>query len=119
MIRRNGTYQVDLREAMRGGDGTVKIEHFWDEKNELQGLNRLFARLTLEPGCSIGFHRHEEELEVFVVISGEGEVDDNGAVALVKAGDTIATGFGAGHAVRCTGTEALVMLAVITERSRS
>ena len=114
MIRRNGEYSVDRREQMRGGDGTVKIEHFWNEAEELRGLNRLFARLTLEPGTSIGFHRHENEAEIFVVVSGEGEVDDDGTLSRVGAGDTILTGFGAGHGVRCVGDRPLVMVAVIT-----
>ncbi len=117
MIRRQGTYQSEVREAMRGGDGSVKIEHFWDEAEELKGLNRLFARLTLAPGSSIGFHRHEQEAEVFVVIRGEAEIDDNGTVTRVAAGDTILTGFGAGHGVRSVGSEPLEMIAVITKEN--
>ncbi len=116
MIRRNGEYHTELRTAMRGGDGTVKIEHLWDEKRELQDLNRMFGRLTLEPGTSIGFHEHEEEAEVFFVISGSGEVNDNGFLSNVSAGDSILTGFGTSHSVRCTGTEPLVLLAVITKQ---
>ncbi len=115
MVRKNGNYAEELRARMRGGDGTVKIEHLWDEAKELHGANRLFARLTLEPGVSIGFHRHENEAEVFVVISGVGELDDNGTPATVRAGDTVLTGNGDGHAIRCAGNEPLVMLAVITE----
>lgn len=115
MIRKNGEYRSELRPEMRGGTGTVKIEHLLDEANELRGLNRLFGRLTLDPGTSIGFHNHEGEAEVFVVISGTGEIDDNGVKSAVSAGDTILTGFGAGHGVACTGTEPLVLLAVITQ----
>lgn len=115
MIRRNNEYVSEIREQMRGGDGSVKIEHFFDEKNELRNLNRLCARLTLAPGSSIGFHRHESEAEVFIVVRGEGEIDDNGVKSTVKAGDAILTGFGAGHAVRSTGKEDLEMVAVITE----
>ena len=89
MIRKNGQYNTELRPEMRGGTGTVKIEHLLDEAGELRGLNRLFARLTLEPGTSIGFHEHVGEAEVFVVISGTGEIDDNGVKSTVAAGDTI------------------------------
>ncbi len=117
MIRKNGEYRTELRPEMRGGTGTVKIEHLLDEAGELRGLNRLFARLTLEPGTSIGFHEHIGEAEVFVVVSGTGEIDDNGVKGSVAAGDTILTGFGAGHGVTCTGNEPLVMLAVITQEA--
>ena len=117
MVHKNGTYRTELRPAMHGGDGTVKIEHLWDEANELRGLNRLFGRLTLAPGTSIGFHQHEGEAEVFVVIAGTGEIDDNGEKKPVAVGDTILTGFGAGHGVRCTGDTDLVLLAVITKEA--
>ncbi|MBO5689190.1 MAG: cupin domain-containing protein [Lentisphaeria bacterium] len=117
MIRKNGEYRTELRPEMRGGTGTVKIEHLLDEAGELRGLNRLFGRLTLDPGTSIGFHNHEGEAEVFVVISGTGEIDDNGVKSAVSAGDTILTGFGAGHGVACTGSEPLVLLAVITKEA--
>ncbi len=114
MIKKTGHYVTDLRSKMRGGEGVVKIEHFWDASRDLQGAFRLFAKLTIEPECSIGFHRHEDEAEVFVVLSGVGEVDDDGTPGMVRAGDTILTGFGAGHAIRCAGNEPLVLLAVIS-----
>ena len=35
MIRKNGQYNTELRPEMRGGTGTVKIEHLLDEAGEL------------------------------------------------------------------------------------
>jgi len=40
-IRREGEYKVELRENMRGGDGTVKITNFVD-KEALCEKARLF-----------------------------------------------------------------------------
>ena len=116
MIRRNGEYATELRPHMRDGEGTVKMEHFWDSEQELRGLNRMAARLTLAPGTSIGFHRHEREIEIFVVVRGTGEVNDDGVIATVHAGDTILTGFGAGHGIRAVGEEPLELVAVITRQ---
>jgi mannose-6-phosphate isomerase-like protein (cupin superfamily) len=113
MIRRNGEYTVDVRENMRGGDGKVKIEHFWDEANELKAPTRLFARLTIEPGCGIGFHNHDNEEEVFVIVKGTAEADDNGTTVVLNPGDTILTGNGAGHSIKCVGDEPLEIVAVI------
>ncbi len=114
MIRRNGTYAVDLRENMRGGKGTVRIEHFW-KAEELKGKTRLCARLTLGPGCSIGFHEHKDEEEVFIVIRGRGRIQDGDAPVEVEAGDTILTGDGNGHAVECIGDEPLELVGVIVQ----
>ena len=114
MIRCNGEYRLEERVAMRNGNGTVKIEHLLVPGTELRSRTRLCGRLTLEPGVSIGLHTHENEEEIFHIISGEAEVNDNGEIRKVRSGDTILTGNGAGHAIaNISATEALVILATI------
>ncbi len=114
MIKRHNEYRTELREEMRGGKGTVRIEHFWEPKTEMRSRNRMFAKLTIEPNGSIGFHPHDAEEEVFVVLRGKAEADDNGEVVELNAGDTILTGNGDGHAIRNIGEEPLELLAVIS-----
>lgn len=114
MIRRKGEYKTEIREKMRDGQGKVIIEKFWEPEVDLKANNRLFAKLTLAPGDSIGFHRHENEEEIFVILKGEAEVDDNGKIVRLQTGDTILTGGGAGHAIKSVGKENLEVLAVIT-----
>ncbi|MBN1864733.1 MAG: cupin domain-containing protein [Victivallales bacterium] len=114
MIRRNGEYGKVVKDNMRGGEGRVLIENLWDPDTELKANNRLFARLTIEPGSSIGFHKHEKEEEVFVIEKGIAEMDDNGKVERLYPGDTILTADGAGHSVKSVGDENLEMLAVIS-----
>lgn len=114
MIKRNNEYEKIVNEKMRGGEGKVLIEKFWNPETELKANNRLFAKLTLEPGSSIGFHNHNDEEEVFVIINGIAEVDDNGTKELLYPGDTILTADGAGHSVKSVGDENLEMLAVIS-----
>lgn len=115
MIKRNGEYSVETRASMRGGEGEVSIERLWEPGSEMKAANRLFARLTLPAGASIGFHRHDGEEEVFYVLSGTAEMDDDGKKVELRSGDTILTGGGAGHAVKAVGDEPLVMLAVISK----
>lgn len=114
MIKRKGTYDISRREEMRGGSGTVHIEHFW-KADELKSNTRLFARLVLPPGTSIGFHNHEDEEEVFVVLKGKGLIDEGETSSEVLPGDTIRTGDGCGHGVASVGDEALELLAVIMQ----
>ena len=113
VIRRNGEYRSEVRREMRGGSGEVKIEHFWEPESEMHSHTRMFARLTLEPGSSIGFHPHDGEEEIFVVVRGRAEADDNGRIVELGVGDTLLTGDGAGHAIRCVGDETLELVAVI------
>lgn len=114
MIRKSGNYRTELRENMRGGSGIVKIEHFWEPGKEMLGHNRMAARLTLPPGGSIGFHNHENEDEIFVIVKGKAEADDNGTVTILEAGDTLLTGNGAGHSIRNAGDCDLELIALIS-----
>jgi len=112
MVRRNGTATVEVREKMRGGAGSVRVEHLW-RPEEMTAKARLFARLTLAPGSGIGFHEHVGEDEVYVILSGSGVLVDGAERVTVAAGDTILTGNGAGHAIEAVGSEPLELLAVI------
>ena len=112
MVKRKADYKVQKNENMRGGDGTVVIEHLLTP-DELYEKGRLYARIILEPGCSIGHHVHEGEMESFYIVSGEAEIFDNGEIVNVSAGDSILTRSGEGHSVRNTGAVTLEMMALI------
>jgi len=102
----------EIREKMRGGSGSVEIVHIF-KKDELMGKARLFARIILKKDCSIGFHTHDNEEEIYYIISGKGIVDDDGSSYEVTAGDAILTGNGAGHSIGNEQDEPLEVLAVI------
>ena len=112
MIARNGSLQTELREQMRGGKGTVKLEH-WFKPEAFGAKIRLCTRMTIEPGASIGSHAHEGEDEIYLVLSGSGLIRENGEWVPIGAGDAILTGKGGSHGVENTGTEPLVVAAVI------
>ena len=112
MVKRAEEMLKEIKEQMRGGKGSVEITHVF-KKDELKGKARLCARITINPGCSIGVHEHVDEEEIFYVISGRGLVNDNGTDKEVKAGDGILTGGGAVHAIENIGNDPLVLFAVI------
>ena len=112
MITRNGEMQMELRENMRGGKGTVKLEH-WFKPEAFGAKIRLCTRMTLEPGSSIGSHTHEGEDEIYLVLSGSGLIQEGGKWVPIRTGDAILTGKGGTHGVENNGTEPLVIAAVI------
>ena len=116
MIKKNGTLPVKVNENMRGGEGSVKIEAMLAPE-EMFNKGRLFSKLTIPPGSSIGFHTHEKEMEAFYVISGQGEYDDNGQTIAIGAGDVLYTPAGGGHAVKNADASAdlLIIALIITE----
>jgi mannose-6-phosphate isomerase-like protein (cupin superfamily) len=112
MIRKSKDMTKEVREKMRDGSGQVEIVHVF-KKEELKGKARLFARLILNKNCSIGFHTHENEEEIFYILSGKARVDDNGTIYEAYAGDAVLTGNGAGHSISNQQDEPLHVLAVI------
>ena len=102
----------EQRPNMRGGDGTVLLSPAFTAGDYAAPL-RLFSRITLPAGASIGYHVHEQEEEFFYFLSGTGILDDNGTPVAVKGGDSTVTRSGEGHALRNTGNEPLELLAVI------
>ena len=71
---------------------------------------RLFSRITIPAGGSIGYHIHEQEAE-FSTSFPEGMMDDNGSPAAITAGDATVTRDGEGHGVVNTGSSRLELLA--------
>lgn len=107
-----GFMNVERVENMCGGKGHVIIKHILGEK-ELNGKCGLYAEVTIEPGCTLGYHEHHGESETYYILSGEGEYDDNGTKRMVKAGDVTHTPDGCGHALANTGDTDLVFMALI------
>jgi mannose-6-phosphate isomerase-like protein (cupin superfamily) len=112
MVKRNASYEVLRRERMRDGDGVVVIENLLTPA-QLYDKGRLFAKLSLEPGSSIGYHVHEGEMESFYIIGGEAEYNDNGQTVTLLPGDTALTQSGEGHSIKSIGNTPLELLALI------
>ena len=113
MIRRKDECKIEYREHMRDGDGTVKLTNFIASPEELNGKGRLFSKITLEPGCSIGYHVHETDAELFYILAGTGVYSDNGTETEVRAGDVTICETGRGHSIANRGEDVLELVAVI------
>ncbi len=112
MFKARSDMSTDIREKMRGGTGQVQLLNVF-YADEFKGKCRLFSKITLEPGCSIGTHVHDQEEEIYFVLSGKGIVDDNGQLRDIGPGDALKTGGGEYHSITNNGNEPLVFMAVI------
>ena len=101
-----------IEENLNGGRGRAYIRELLDKK-QMNGKCGLYAQITLEPGSSIGYHVHHGESETYFILQGEGEYNDNGALRGVREGDVTYTSDGCGHALKNTGKENLVFMALI------
>ena len=112
MIKRNGSIDVQVVENLRGGEGSLTIENLLTP-DELYNKGRLFAKMSLEPGVSVGYHVHEGEMESYHILSGEAEYGDNGKTVKLSAGDTTLTLNGEGHSIKNIGDTTLEFIALI------
>ena len=113
MIRKVEECKMEYREHMRDGDGTVEITNFIQGNSELNDKGRLFAKLTLKSGCSIGYHVHEKDAELFYMMKGTAEYNDNGEIRTVHAGDVMICPTGTGHGIANRSEETVEVIAVI------
>jgi quercetin dioxygenase-like cupin family protein len=113
MIRRENECTVEYREHMRDGDGTVQLTNFINDPKELCEKGRLFSKITLNPGCSIGYHVHETDSELFYILKGTAEYSDNGTIRTVSAGDVTICPPGEGHSIANRTEEIVELVAVI------
>jgi quercetin dioxygenase-like cupin family protein len=112
MIKSQQEFQSEIRKNMRDGNGEIAITHLLNTAEDLKAPARLFAKLTIEKGCSIGYHEHINEEEIFYILQGTAKLNDNGTDKILNAGD-IAVTSNAGHAIENIGDETLEVLAVI------
>ena len=114
MIKHLENLRQDTVPEFRGGKGEIHMTHFLEvEKDEFNAKGRLFSKNVLKPGSSIGLHEHVGDSETYVILSGEGLVNDNGDQKHVKQGDVIITRNGEKHSIENTGTVDLKFLALI------
>ena len=98
--------------CIQNGKGLVHLKDLTD-KDGLYGHGRMFAHVTIQPGCSIGDHPHVHETEFYYILQGEGVFNDNGAEVTVRAGDICATGFGEVHGMENRSDAPLELIALI------
>nr|WP_320147468.1 cupin domain-containing protein [uncultured Anaeromusa sp.] len=112
MIKRADDLQREVRKEMLGGQGEVTLVHLL-QGEEFQGKGRLFSRNIIEPGCSVGFHQHNGDVEAYYVLKGVGIFDDNGVKSTAQAGDLLFTKDGGWHSLLNEGPETLEIIALV------
>ena len=112
MIRRKEDVRIRKVNGAQGGEGEV-VFYDWLLPEEAPGHGRVFSKLVIPPGASLGYHQHEGEFEAYYVLSGEAVVDDNGTEQVLHAGDMAYCKDGDGHSTRNDSNEDLVLLVLI------
>lgn len=101
-----------IRENANGGRGRLIIQPILTEE-EMGGKCRLYARVTIPAGCSMGYHTHQGDSESYYILSGRGRYTGDGETREVGPGDSTFTPSGHSHGLENIGESDLVLMALI------
>jgi mannose-6-phosphate isomerase-like protein (cupin superfamily) len=111
-IRRNDERKRSESQA-QNGPGTMIRNSITESDGELLGKGRLFSENILKKDCGVGYHVHEGDAEIYLILSGEAEYSDNGTITALHPGDVTFTGPGEGHSITNRGDEPVYFIALI------
>jgi len=112
MLKRQSGIRREQIEKVKGGEGVTIMDHIV-EKTELLANCRLFCKVTLEPGASIGYHKHDQEDDIYYILSGIATINDNGVEGLLYPGETLYTGNGGSHSIANHGHVPVELISVV------
>lgn len=108
----------NVRQKAMGGTGEIVGLHpFKPEDRPGDTHFKMVGEMTLAPGASIGFHIHENDEEIYMIVKGQGLYTDNDKQSYpVVPGDVTITRQGEGHGLaNSSQSEPLVFHAVIAD----
>lgn len=111
MVIKNDKQKIDTKVKMRGGEGEAILKHIVD--SDKLNHSRLFSKITLKKGCSIGTHTHLQETEYYYILEGKGVVSEKTLSYTVSPGDVVITGDKESHSIVNNEEEDLVFIALI------
>jgi mannose-6-phosphate isomerase-like protein (cupin superfamily) len=78
------------------GKGPVGLYEVWG-RDDFQSNCDFIDRVTIPPGSEVGYHRHGENEEMYIILSGEGTMTIEGEPRRITAGDMILNPVGGAH----------------------
>jgi mannose-6-phosphate isomerase-like protein (cupin superfamily) len=109
MIIRNYLRAEHALETSHDGKGQVLSVKLFDHADFDTPLRFLY-HIEMASGTSIGYHKHGEDEELYVVLAGGGTMTVNDETREVKAGDVIVNKPGWSHGLENTSEATLELL---------
>lgn len=109
---------IGVKREKLGGTGVGTAMSFPITIPEGHSSFKMVTQLELEPGASVGYHKHVDDEEVYYIVSGKGLYCEDGVEAEVGAGDIMLCLEGHSHGIKNIGDCALIYGAIIAINKR-
>ncbi len=96
-------------EVIHEGEGLCKHSVVFTEE-EMHAPVRFINYTVIPPSASFGLHKHGNDNEFYVILSGEGIYQEDGVETKVKKGDIIMNAPFGNHGIRNTSDENMDVL---------
>ena len=96
MIKNYLTADKQLQDNSHEGTGAVELYEIWKNSDFKSGID-FFDRVVVPPGSTIGFHKHGENEEMYIVLEGVGLMQIEDGEVTVGKGDMILNPPGGRH----------------------
>ena len=88
MIKNFLNTQKQTQNGSHGGVGTVDLYEIW-EKSDFESDVDFIDRVVIPPNSTVGYHKHGNNEEMYIVLAGEGTMTIQGEPVAIKKGDMI------------------------------
>ena len=110
MVRKENLEIVD---GLAGGKGKAYVYHVIG-KEELLGHGRMYARVVLPAGSTVGWHQHVHDTEPYYILKGHADfIDTDRTVTHVGPGDVCLIHVGEYHSLENNSDEDVEFMALI------
>ena len=83
LIRRKENRKKVVKEEVQKGPGHLISLVGVEQDSEMWNRGRMLNENVLEKDCGVGYHVHQGDGEIYVILSGEAEYNDNGTITTV------------------------------------
>ena len=85
----------------------------YEEACKYEGSIKMMAMMSLDSDSTIGYHVHEDDMELYLILDGKPIVNDNGTEDILNPGDLLITEKGQGHSMSNKTNDPVTFLAII------
>ncbi len=82
------TEKEEIEEGSHGGEGSMSLYEIWG-KSDFKSNVDFIDQMLIPPKSTIGYHKHGNNEEMYIVLEGQGVMTVNNEATLVRKGDMI------------------------------